>query len=290
MRRHVGRRRLGPGRVIGLIVGVAVICWAVAALGLYLAQRRMIFHPDPSRVSVEAVGLGMTEIALRLPDGRDMLAWYLPPRRPDRPVVAYFHGNAGNLSDRVARARTFAGVGWGVLMPEYPGYGGNPGDPSEASFEAVGRAALDRLDTLGIPGRLVAVYGESIGTAVATIASAGRPCAALLLEAPFTSITDIARRRFPWLPVALMLRDPFDQAARIGAVRCPVLVMQGDRDDIVPPDLGRALFALAPEPKQLWIAKGGGHADLAAYGALDVAIGFVEQAVSHAIGAQGIAR
>jgi fermentation-respiration switch protein FrsA (DUF1100 family) len=261
------------------IAFIAAGAWCVAAGGMYALQRKLLFHPDPTRAPVEVAGPGFVELTLHTADGQPMLAWYRPPPRADRPVVAYFHGNAGTLRDRAARAQAFAAAGWGVLMPEYPGYGGNPGEPSERAFVALGRATLDRLDALGVPGRLVVIYGESIGTAVATIAAAGRPCAALLLEAPFTSITAIARRRFPWLPVRLLLRDPFDAAAVIGAMRCPVLVMQGDRDSIVPPDLGQALFALAAEPKRLWIAPGGGHVDLVSHGALDVAIAFAEAAI-----------
>jgi fermentation-respiration switch protein FrsA (DUF1100 family) len=123
----------------------------------------------------------------------------------------------------------------------------------------------------------IAVYGESIGTGVATRIAAENQVGALVLESPFTSMTDIARRRFPYLPVAWMLRDRFDQLSRIGDVRCPILVLQGARDGIVPPDLGRALFDAAPQPKQFWSAAQGGHSNLMDLGAMEIVVDFLDR-------------
>ena len=266
--------RRGPRILAGLAAG-ALCLYLLVVLALHAGQRRLLFMPDPSRPDLgPARSLGARAETLRTTDGLALLAWYLPPPA-GRPVILYLHGNGGNLANRIPRLLAFAKAGWGVLMPEYRGYGGNPGEPSAEGFDLDARAAAAFLDTAGIPPARRVLYGESIGTGVAVRLGAEHPIGALILESPYTSITAIARRRFPFVPVGLLLRDPFDALSRIDQVRAPLLVLQGTRDSIVPPDLGRALFDAAPEPKQLWVAPLAGHNDLMQHGAFPVIAGFV---------------
>lgn len=253
---------------------VLVVLLGVLA-GFSLFQRSLLYAPDPARPVLAAAGLAnLREIELVTADGLHLLAWFLPPADGDKPVVAYFHGNGGNLAGRVPRLRRFAEAGWGALFLDYRGYGGNPGTPSEAGLMADARAALDDLGARGFAGRVV-LYGESLGTGVAVAMAAERPVAALVLESPYTSIADIAKARYPFLPVDLLLKDRFDALARIGRIGAALMVLQGGRDTVIPNALGRRLYDAAPQPKTLWRAAQGGHADLFAFGALDAAIAFV---------------
>lgn len=261
-----------------VLLGLAFYA-AICAL-MFAVQRSLEFVPDTSRPDIAASGIpGLRALTLQAAPGLALLAWYLPPQ-PGQPVVAYFHGNGGNLSNRIPRFRLFAAAGWGALMVEYPGFGGNPGRPSERGFNQAALAALAYLKNQGVSGERLVIYGESIGTGVATRVAAGRSCAAVILEAPFTSITAIAARAYPWLPVRWLLLDRFDQASRIAGVRAPILMLQGTADVVVPPALGRALFNAAPAPKRLWIASGGGHEDLMEFGAWHRIVDFVQQARS----------
>lgn len=261
-----------------ILLGLA--CYAALCALMFAVQRSLEYVPDTTRPDIAKSGIaGLEELELPTTQGGHLLAWYLAPR-PGQPVVAYFHGNGGNLSNRIPLLRRFAAAGWGALMVEYPGFGGNAGRPSERGFIDAGLAALAYLQAHGVgPERLV-IYGESIGTGVATRVAAGCRCAALILEAPFTSITAVAERTYPWLPVRLLLLDRFDQASRIAGVRAPILMLQGTADVVVPPALGRALFEAAPAPKRLWIATGGGHDDLMEFGAWQRIVEFVDQARS----------
>ena len=257
-------------RVLGGSVVVVVLAYVGVAAALYAMQREILFRPDVQRPDVAAVGVpALTAVRLQTEDGLDLLAWWLPPASASRPVLLYFHGNGGNLGDRAARLRFAAARGDGVLMPEYPGYGGNPGAPSEAAMFGTVAPALALLRSMRIDDRRVAVYGESLGTGVAAFAAAGQRFGAVILESPFTSVTAIARQRYWFLPVDLLLRDKFDTLGRIGRIGAPLLIAFGERDDVVPPWMGRALFAAAAEPKQLWVAPTGGHEDLAAFGLLE---------------------
>ena len=264
-------------RVLLRLLAAAVLGYCGVAATLYFAQRRIVFVPDEARPDVVAVAVpGLQAATLRTAGMLDLLAWWLPPRSGARPVVLYFHGNGGNLANRAARLRAFAAAGFGVLMPEYPGYGGNPGAPSERSFYEAAAAALEFLKAQGVSDGRVAVYGESLGTGVAAWAAAGRRFGALVLESPATSVTALARERYWFLPVDWLVRDPFDTLGRIGRAEAPVLVALGERDRVVPPWMGRAVFAAAPAPKRLWAAAEGSHENLVEFGLIDVVAGFIE--------------
>jgi fermentation-respiration switch protein FrsA (DUF1100 family) len=168
----------------------------------------------------------------------------------------------------------------GILMPEYRGYGGNPGEPSEDGFVRDAEAALTFLKREGLAPDRIIVYGESIGSGVATRVASERPVTAVVLESPFTSLTAMAARHYPWLPVGRLLQDRFDSASRIGRVRAPLLVLQGGRDTIVPPEMGRALFEAASEPKELWSAPEADHNDLYAFGAGAAVLAFLRRHVA----------
>ena len=262
---------------IGLLE-FAVASYAAFVGLLYASQRRLIYHPDRPQGSRPQLGpladFGVHTVSLATADGLDLMSWYRPPSA-GAPVILYCHGNGGHVGCRADRLLRFAEAGYGVLFLEYRGYGGNPGRPSEAGLYADAAAALAFLDAAGVPPERVVLYGESLGCAVAgRLAAQCRP-AALVLECPFTSLVEIGRRRFPLIPVRLLLRDRFDLEAIIGKVRAPVLILHGECDGIVPVACGRALLAAVAEPKEGWFCPEGRHMDLAAHGGLEAALDFL---------------
>ena len=259
------------------LLGFAVVAYTALVGGLFLFQRQLLYHPDRTRPELLGLEkLGVAETMLSTEDGLSLLSWYLPAR-PGRPVIAYFHGNGGHIGYRVERVLRFAGEGYGVLMAEYRGYGGNPGAPSEAGFYADGRATLAFLEREGVaPNRLV-LYGESLGSGVAVGLAAKRDVAGVILEAPFTSVAEVAQYHYSFVPAFLLLRDRFDSISRIGYVKAPILLLHGDRDRVVPVRFGRALFDAAPEPKKFWFSPEAGHEDLARFGALDAVAAFLDK-------------
>jgi len=259
------------------VLGAALAGGAALVGAVYLFQRNLLYFPDTDRPDAKRLGLSVVrEIELATGDGLRLLAWYVPPGT-GRAVIAYLHGNGGNIADRVDRLRRFVDEGFGVLFLEYRGYGGNAGSPTEEGLFADARAGLDFLAAEGVEPDRIILFGESLGTGVAIRMASERPVAMLLLESPYTSIAAVARWHYPFLPVDLLLKDRFDSLSRIGAVRAPLLVMQGGLDRVVPPRSGRELFAAAPEPKEIWIAPDGGHNDLARFGALTTAVDFIRR-------------
>ena len=265
-----------------MVMSIAFVLGAlylVVAGLLYAYQRDFLYFPDVQRpVATPTSVPTFREVELVTADGLRLLAWYVPPPE-GRPVLLYFHGNGGHLGYRSYRLSRFAAAGYGVLMPEYRGYGGNGGQPSEAAFFADADVAMAFIRNEGLSPDRIVVYGESLGTGVATRVASEHEIAALVLEAPYTSIAAMAGAQFPCFPVSLMLKDRFDSLSRIGRVKAPILIMQGERDRVVPPALGRQLFAAAPEPKEFWSTPDGGHDDLFDFGADKAAIDFIDRRV-----------
>jgi uncharacterized protein len=266
-----------PGVVAAWLLGAALAVYAVLLGLVYAFQRNLLYFPDTDRPDLTAINLGSArEVAITTNDGLRLFAWYVPPA-VSHPVIVYFHGNGGNVAYRADRLHHFVDQQYGVLFLEYRGYGGNAGSPSEDGLFADARAGLDFLTSQGIEPNRIILYGESLGTGVAVRMASERPVRLLLLESPYANIADVARWHYPFLPVDLLLKDRFDSLSRIAAVRAPILVMQGDHDEVIPAASGRELFAAAPQPKEIWVAPNGGHNDLASFGALAVATTFMRR-------------
>ncbi len=259
------------------LVAIPLIAYLAVLSYLYLFQRQLQYFPDRSRPQLGLLAqLGVREVQLTTVDGLSLLSWYRPPRQ-GRPVIAFFHGNGGNIGHRADRVQRFAREGYGVLMAEYRGYGGNPGSPSEAGLYDDARAGLDFLHREGIAAARLVLYGESLGSGVAVHLAATQQIAALILESPFTSAAAVAQYHYPFVPAALLLRDRYDSLSRIGKVKAPILILHGGQDTIVPVRFGRALFDAAPEPKESRFVAGAGHVDLDGFGGLEIVVSFIER-------------
>ena len=211
--------------------------------------------------------LGAADVWLNTADGVRIHAWQV--RRADALVTLFFHGNAGNLTYREPHFREITTAGSSILMLDYRGYGKSAGRPAEHGLYADADAAYDYLLKSGYRAGQIVIHGESLGTAVAVNLASRRPCAGLVLEAPFTSARDVARTVLPVIgPIVVW---GFNSREKIDRVHAPMLFIQGDRDEIIPLRLGQALYAAAPEPKSFWVVPGAGHNDIveaggAAYG------------------------
>jgi fermentation-respiration switch protein FrsA (DUF1100 family) len=264
-------------RLLLWALGIGVAIYALIAAALFVFQRDLLYVPDTSRPDRAQTGVAaVRDVEITTADGLRLLAWYLPPA-DGRPVIVYFHGNGGHLGYRDGRMTHFHADGFGALFPEYRGYGGNPGRPSEDGLYTDARAALDFVAAQGIDPARVVLFGESLGSGVAVRLASERQVGAVVLETPYSSIVDVAQDHFPFIPVRWLLTDRFDALSKIGAIHAPILVMLGGEDVIVPMRFGRRLFEAANAPKQLWIAPEGGHGDLPEFGSLDVVSTFIHK-------------
>lgn len=231
----------------------------LALLVTYSLQRYFIYFPSgelPSRKDFHAQD--MEVIKLSVADGLTLNAWY-KPSVGHKPVILYLHGNAGHIGHRMHLVRQFLSAGYGVLLLEYRGYGGNPGKPTEAGFYEDGRAAMRFLQHEKQSKQIV-LYGESLGTGVATQLATEFSVCAVVLQSPYTSLSALARYHYRWLPVPVI--DKYDSLSRIQQIHAPLLMLHGKLDVVVPYSQGLSLFNLANQPKQWQEFPTKGHHDL----------------------------
>jgi fermentation-respiration switch protein FrsA (DUF1100 family) len=254
---------------------VAAVLGYAGLLGLmYVFQRSLMYFPDARRTLPAAAGLPQAqEIRLVTSDGETLIAWTVAPR-DGKPVVLYFHGNAGALDVRAERFGKLTADGTGLVAVSYRGYGGSTGTPSEAGLIRDAEAAYDYAAARWPPRRLVP-WGESLGTAVAVALASEREVGGLMLDAPFTSAADVGAAAYPFAPVRWLMKDPFHSDRRIGKVRAPILFLHGESDTVVPIVFAERLFALAPEPKRFVRFPHGGHVNLDDYGAMEAVRQFI---------------
>ncbi|MGJ3260841.1 MAG: alpha/beta hydrolase [Rhodospirillales bacterium] len=255
--------------------------YALIVVSLFVFQRNLMYHGGSPPVPVaQSLVPDAEERYVESAPGIDVRSWYLPPE-DDKPVIVVFHGNAGTIANRDFKARLWHDAGYGVWLAGYRGFGGNAGSPTEQGLYADARAVIAALGRDGIaPGRIV-LYGESLGSGVATqmareLADAGTPARALVLEAPFTSMGAAAQDRYFYVPAKLLVKDKYANIDKIAGIGAPLFVFHGDRDRVIGQAHGRRLFEAANEPKRaLWI-DGGGHNDLFDFGAGEAVIDFIE--------------
>ena len=241
---------------LAILIGLLVVIW--------LGQRRLMYFPTRVVPAPAQVGLEHVEpVTFTTSDGLTLHGWFLPsPGQPARFTAIVFNGNAGNRAHRAEFAAALHGLDLAVLLFDYRGFGENPGTPTERGLAADGRAARAYLLGRGDVDAARLVYvGESLGTAVAVDLAAEDAPAALILRSPFASMVEVGTLHYPMLPVRYLLRDRYQSIDRVPRIRCPLLVIAGDRDSIVPLEQSERVYAAASSPKTMRIIEGADHND-----------------------------
>jgi len=246
---------------------VALVLYIGTAATLYVTQRSLMYFPETVRTTPAQAGLPRAEeVDLTAADGVHSLLWHVPPS-DNKPVILYFHGNGGALRYRAARFRKLIADGIGLVGLEYRGFGGLPGEPTEAGLIADAQSAY-AFAAARYGAQQIVVWGESLGSGVAVALAAEQPVGRVILEAPFTSTAAIAALRYWYMPVRLLMKDQYRSDERILKVTAPVLILHGARDSVVPYAMGEQLFDLAKAQKHIVRFLDGSHEDLDQYGAL----------------------
>jgi fermentation-respiration switch protein FrsA (DUF1100 family) len=264
--------------VLKWLLIVVAVGYFGGLVALFVLQRSFLFPiPQVGRVAPAAAGFpAAEEHVLTTADGERVIVWHVPAR-PGHPVLLYFHGNGDYLAGFFARFRELISDGTGIVALSFRGYAGSSGHPSEQGL-LLDAAAAYAFTTARYGAERIVVWGFSLGTGAAVAVAAEHPVGKLILEAPYSSIADVAAAAFPMFPVRLLLRDPLHSDVRIARVTAPLLIMHGTDDATIPIRFSERLFALAREPKRFVRFPGGGHADLDDFGALETARQFINAA------------
>jgi fermentation-respiration switch protein FrsA (DUF1100 family) len=258
-----------------LAVALASV-YAAVAVAAFIAQRKLMYFPDSTRVPPSNYGLGgVIERVLDTPDGARIVGWY-GRAAPGRPTVLYFHGNAGNLASRSERVRKYVARGFGIFMPSYRGYSGSTGSPTERANVSDAKLAYDALRKEGIAPENVILYGESLGSGVAVQVATEKPVGGVVLDAPYTSIVDVAAGAYPFLPVRPFMFDRYETLRHLREVKAPLLIVHGEDDEVIPVEMGRAVYAAANGPKELVTFPGAGHSDHHLHGSTEEIFRWIE--------------
>ena len=242
------------------VAGFMVLGWLVLVGLLAFQERRLIFFPTRTLAAAPAdFGLRAEELSITAADGVTLHGWWI--EGPGDRVLIWYHGNAGNIGDRLHNARWFVDrLGVDVVLVDYRGYGRSEGSPDEEGLYLDGLAIYDAVATRPVPEANIVLFGRSLGGAVAIETALRRPAGVLVLESVFRSVPALAREHYWFVPSAVV-RTQMDNLSKMARVRTPTLVLHGDRDGIVPLSHGRRLFEAAGGAARLHVIEGAGHND-----------------------------
>lgn len=236
---------------------VLIGCYAAFVAIVYLTQSRLVYFPTSTLVATPAaVGLPYQDVNLTTGRGTEIHGWYV--RADDaRWTVLVLHGNGGNISHRLDTLRIFHGLGADSLIVDYPGYGLSGGDPDEQGTYEAAMAAWEYLADQAPGQSPTVIFGRSLGGAVGLWLAARVAPAGVIVESTFTSVNDMGRHHYPFLPVGLISRFEYDALGFAARVSAPVLSVHSVEDEIVPYEQGVTLHRAFPGRKAILTIRGG---------------------------------
>lgn len=252
-------------------VATLAVAYLLVVFGLAALQRRLLYRPELGAADPASANAPWMQ---RIEAGDRLLGWYAPPPTGDGPVLVFFHGNRGTLARVAEKIASWRELNIGLFAATYRGYEGNSGKPDENGLYADARTVLDWLRDQGIPPERIILYGESLGSGVAAQMALERPAKAVILEAPYAGVADIAADRYPWTPARYLVRDRFDTLSKIGRITSPLLILHGDADRTIPVEHAHRLAVAAPSA-HLVVVAGAHHLDLYERGAKDALESFI---------------
>ncbi|PCJ97300.1 MAG: hypothetical protein COA45_10210 [Zetaproteobacteria bacterium] len=266
-------------RFLTVLSLVAVFIYIAVVLLIYQNQRNIMYHPILEKI-MPANNWGISNVEIMhvlTEDGIRLEGWFITPKIKNQKIIVFFHGNAQNIGSSYSGVSKLLEDGYGLLMVEYRGYTGHKGKFTEQGVYKDCRAFIDWLhQTQKVKYSDMVFYGESLGTALSVQMASEYDGYALVLLSPFSSMVDLARIQYPYLPIYLLLKDKYLSKRKIGKIKIPILILHGDKDTIVSMELGETLFNAANEPKKFVRINNGGHNNLYELGAVDYIRTFLE--------------
>ena len=240
------------------ILTIFVIYFLVLVF-LYFYQRNLLYHPNENNYSGDKISVDIEKVKIQTADNIELLGWYHKKNLKDYKTLVYFHGNAGSLENRIHKLNHFQDMDINFLIIAWRGFNGNKGKPSERGLYVDGKSAIDWLKKKGVDEKNLILYGESLGTGIATHLAQNKNYAGVILETPFTSMIDAAKNFYPYVPINLLLKDKFENFKKVKNINAPILVMHGEVDKIVPFSMGKKIYEIANNPKYSYFTKYDDH-------------------------------
>ena len=235
------------------------LAYIIVLLFTYFYQRNLLYHPSENNYLNDKIIFEYEELFINTDENISLKSWFIKKDLSKFKTILFFHGNAGNLLNRVHKLNELNKLDVNILLISWRSFSGNKGKPSEKNLYHDGNRVVEWLHEQGINKNDIILYGESLGTGVATELASNNKFAGVILESPFTSIADAAKIYYPYLPINLLLKDRYDSKNKIKRINSPILIMHGKKDNIVPFKMGKKLYDLANNPKFFYFTENDDH-------------------------------
>ena len=226
---------------------------------IYFYQRNLLYHPNENNYLDDNIEFNYEEVRIETENNIELKSWFINKDLKKNKTLVFFHGNAGNLLNRVHKLNKLNKLDINILIVSWRGFSGNYGKPTEKNLYFDANQSIKWLNDRGIKNDRIILYGESLGTGVAVESAKNNSFNSVILESPFTSITNAAKIYYPYLPVNLLLKDKYDSLNKIDKITDPVLIMHGMQDNVVPFSMGVELFNKANQPKYSFFPEDDDH-------------------------------
>ena len=240
--------------LILILLGYLVITFV-----LFFFQRNLLYYPAINNYSGEKLNVSVEKVKIKTEDNIELLSWYHKKNSGDYKTILFLHGNAGTLENRIYKINHFKNMNVNFLIIAWRGFSGNKGKPTEKGLYEDAKSALRWLANKGVKEESIIIYGESLGTGVATEIAQNKNFAGVILESPFTSMVDAGKIHYPFFPIKLLLKDKYESDKKIKNIKSPILIMHGKVDKLVPFWMGEKMYELANEPKYSYFSEYDNH-------------------------------
>ena len=244
---------------ITLILSVFIATYLFILIFTYIFQRNLLYHPGENNYFGDQLHVSIKKVKIKTQDNIELIARYHKKDITKYKTILFLHGNAGSLENRIHKINHFKDMNINFLIVAWRGFSGNEGKPTEKGLYEDARSAVRWLNAKGIDEKNIVIYGESLGTGVATEIAQNRNFAGIILESPFTSMIDAGKDKYPYLPVRFLLKDKYESKKKIKNIKSPILIIHGKVDNIVPFHMGKKMYELANKPKYSYFSEYDDH-------------------------------
>jgi len=244
---------------LAVLLLILVSIYFFILISTYIFQRNLLYHPKENNYFGDTLTVEIEKVKINTQDGIELLSWYHNKNLNSYKTILFLHGNAGSLENRIHKINHFKKMNVNFLLISWRGFSGNKGKPTEKGLYEDAKSAVSWLKSKGVNENNIIIYGESLGTGVATEIAQNKNFAGIILESPFTSMVDAGKNKYPYLPVRLLLKDKYESNKKIKNIKSPILIMHGKVDNLVPFDMGKKMYELANEPKYYYFSEYDDH-------------------------------
>ena len=253
------KERLAKMSNLTTILLIFLLIYFFILFSTYFFQRNLLYHPSENNYSGDKLIVPIKKIKIKTQDNIELLSWYHNKDLNKYKTILFLHGNAGSLENRIHKINHFNDMNINFLLLSWRGFNGNYGEPTEKGLYEDARSAIRWLKSQGVKENNIIIYGESLGTGIATEVAQYKNFAGVILESPFTSMIAAGKDKYPYLPVRLLLKDKYESDKKIKNINIPILIMHGKVDKIVPFHMGQKIYDLANQPKYFYFSEYDNH-------------------------------